>query len=301
MKTKIMMLACLLVAPTIRTAAQQLSEARRKAVVSTQGDSVIIRKGTGEMRIKVYEEQLEEDEKKEVQIFEGVYLEKVDADRRTFLDALPFIPKKKKRNAYDPHCSGIFIGYSWLSNNFLSFDDEDKVALDLSKSWEFGFNILATHHHFKKNPHWGIKAGINWGYRSFNIDGNHAMLKEEGRSVFASGNSGVRYSASRFRYFFFRVPLLLEWQQKVGRRKVFFNAGPEFEIRYGIKSFSRIDGGKRQTVGKGMYMRPVGVGLLAQAGYGNLGVYLRYSAQGLFQKGKGPEVFPYSFGVAWYW
>ena len=52
------------------------------------------------MRIKVYEEQLEDGEKKEVQIYEGVYLEKVDADKRTFLDALPFIPKKRRYNAY---------------------------------------------------------------------------------------------------------------------------------------------------------------------------------------------------------
>ncbi len=36
------------------------------------------------------------------------------------------------------------------------------------------------------------------------------------------------------------------------------------------------------------------------AGYGNIGIYLRYSTYGLFQKDKGPEVSPYSFGVAWY-
>jgi hypothetical protein len=68
------------------------------------------------MRIKVYEEQLEDGEKKEVQIYEGVYLEKVDADKRTFLDALPFIPKKRRYNAYEPHCSGLYIGYSRLAN-----------------------------------------------------------------------------------------------------------------------------------------------------------------------------------------
>lgn len=52
------------------------------------------------------------------------------------------------------------------------------MGLDLSKSWEFGFNILSVYHNFKKNPHWGINLGVSWGYRSFNIDGNYALLKE---------------------------------------------------------------------------------------------------------------------------
>ena len=89
MKTRIMILACLLAVPAGRMAAQQQTDPEQKATVQTQGDSIIIRKGKGDMRIKVYEEQLEDGEKKEVQIYEGVYLEKVDADKRTFLDALP--------------------------------------------------------------------------------------------------------------------------------------------------------------------------------------------------------------------
>ena len=90
----------------------------------------------------------------------------------------------------------------------------------------------------------------------------------------------------------------MEWQQRVGRNKVFFNAGPEFEIRHSVKSFSHINGGKKKTVGKGMYVQPVGINLLAQAGYGNIGIYLRYSTYGLFQKDKGPEVSPYH--LAWH-
>lgn len=118
--------------------------------------------------------------------------------------------------------------------------------------------------------------------------------------IFTAGNEDTSYNKSRLRHFFFRIPVLMEWQQRVGRNKVFFNAGPEFEIRHSVKSFSHINGGKKKTVGKGMYVQPVGINLLAQAGYGNIGIYLRYSTYGLFQKDKGPEVSPYSFGVAWY-
>lgn len=60
MKTRIMILACLLAVPAGRMAAQQQTDPEQKATVQTQGDSIIIRKGKGDMRIKVYEEQLEE-------------------------------------------------------------------------------------------------------------------------------------------------------------------------------------------------------------------------------------------------
>lgn len=68
------------------------------------------------------------------------------------------------------------------------------MGLDLSKSWEFGFNILSVYHNFKKNPHWGINLGVSWGYRSFNIDGNYALLKENGTSIFTAGNEDTSYN-----------------------------------------------------------------------------------------------------------
>nr|WP_245530897.1 outer membrane beta-barrel protein [Bacteroides helcogenes] len=287
--------------PVSYLAAQQPIEPKQKATVTTQGDSIIILKGKGDMHIKVYESQLEEDDMKEVQIYEGIYLEKVDADKRTFLDALPFIPKKKRYNSYEPHNSGLYIGFSRMANDFLSFDANQQANLDLSKSWEFGFNFLSVYHNFKKNPHWGLNLGVNWGYRSFSIDGNRALLKTDGASILVKGDEETNYSKSRLRHFFFRLPVTLEWQQKLGNcKRIFFNAGPEFEIRHGVKSFSQINGGKKQTIGKGMYVNPVGINLLTQVGYDNLGLYLRYSTYGLFQKDKGIEVSPYSFGIAWY-
>ena len=301
MKTKNVIFASLLSMAASYATAQQTVPSQR-ATITTEGDSIIIRKGSGNMRIRVYEEQPTDGESKEVEIYEGVYLERVESDKRTFLDALPFIPQKKKDNAYEPHNSGIFIGYSRMSNDFLSFDNSAKADLNLSRSWEFGFNVISLCHNFKKNPHWGLNFGVNWGYRSFSFDGNRALLKADGQTYFAEGDEENSYSSSRLRHFFFRIPITLEWQQRLGRsNKLFFNIGPEFEIRHGVKSFTHINGGKKQRMGKDMYVNPVGVNLLAQAGYGDFGLYLRYSTTSLFQKDKGPEISPYSFGIAWYW
>ncbi len=302
MKTKNVILACLLSMTASYAAAQQNNQPQQ-ATVTTEGDSIIIRKGSGNMRICIYEEQPANGDSKETEIYEGVYLERVEEpDKRTFLDALPFIPTKKKDNAYEPHNSGLFIGYSRMGSDFLSFDNNGTANLNLSRSWEFGFNIISLAHNFRKNPHWGLNFGVNWGYRSFSFNGNRALLKTDKQAYFAESNEENSYSNSRLRHFFFRIPITMEWQQKLGREdKLFFNIGPEFEIRHGVKSFTHINGGGKQRVGKDMYVRPVSVNLLVQAGYGDFGLYLRYSTTNLFQKDKGPEMSPYSFGIAWYW
>ena len=151
MKTRnIWIAALLLMGAAGHAAAQQTGDQPQKTRIETRGDSIIIRKGAGDLRIKVYEQQGDESSQEEVEIYEGVWLEKVDADKRNFLDALPFIPGKKRKNDYEPHVSGIYIGFSRLADNFLGFGASPQARLDLSASWEFGFNLLCTYHQFKK-------------------------------------------------------------------------------------------------------------------------------------------------------
>ena len=111
----------------------------------------------------------------------------------------------------------------------------------------------------------------------------------------------TEYSKSRLRYFYFRIPLSIEWQTRLnGKGPLFFAVGPEAEIRHGFRSKAKVNGSKK-TIDKGLNGRPLGINLLAQAGYADLGVYMRYSTYGLFEKNKGPELYPFSFGVCWYW
>lgn len=310
MKTRIILTAACLTLATLCAQAQQAGNVDKRATVESRGDSIIIKKGSGDLRIRLYEQQTDEDSiGKEVEIYEGVYLERADEDESTFLDALPFIPQKKKNNTYKPHTGGLFyVGFSRLSNDFMNFTASDGAHLDISESWEFGFNLFNAYHKFKRNPHWGINIGLGWGYRSYKIDGNFALLKADGASYFQRGQTAsdsetdaTTYSGSRLRHFFFRVPVVAEWQYRLKKGGYFFvNCGPEFEIRHGVKSFSHIDGGKKETVGKGMYVRPVGVNLLAQAGLGCIGLWMRYSVNSLFQSDKGPDLTPCSFGVSLY-
>ena len=136
------------------------------------------------------------------------------------------------------------------------------------------------------------------------LDGNYAFREIDGVTEIYSGMAAeepTEYSKSRLRYFYFRIPLSIEWQTRLnGKGPLFFAVGPEAEIRHGFRSKAKFNGSKK-TIDKGLNGRPLGINLLAQAGYADLGVYMRYSTYGLFEKNKGPELYLFSFGVCWYW
>ena len=66
---KQIILACLILFPLTGVMAQETT--RRQTIVNTSGDSIIIRKGDGDVKIKVYEEVTTDgDAKQEEKLFE---------------------------------------------------------------------------------------------------------------------------------------------------------------------------------------------------------------------------------------
>lgn len=267
----------------------------RKVVIKEQGDKI---------KVKLYERVSNGDAIANTQIFEGVYLNGQSTESRTVLDVLPFAKRNKRQNRFDPHASGFYIGYSQLSNNFLSFSPSNRASLNTGHSWEIGANLFTGSHAFGPTHNWGITIGLGWGYRSMRLDGNYVFREIDGVTEIYPGEAEeypTEYSKCRLRYFYFRIPLSIEWQTRIsGKGPLFIAVGPEAEIRHGFRSKGKINGAKK-TFDKGLNGRPVGINLLAQAGYADLGVYMRYSTYGLFEKNKGPELYPFSFGVCWYW
>lgn len=267
----------------------------RKITIKEQGDKI---------KVKLYEKLSAGDTIANEQIFEGVYLNGQRSESRAALGGISFIKKKKRRNQYNyENCPiRIYIGYTLASDDFMSFSPSNKIDLNTAHSWEIGANLLNTYSTLGVSSNWALTAGLGWGYRSIRLDGNYAFReKEESTGVYPGESDEVNYSKSRLHYFYFRIPLALECQiQLNGYRKLFFAVGPEAEIRHGVRSKAKVNG-HAETLDKGLNVRPVGINLLAQAGIGSIGAYMRYSTYGLFEKNKGPELYPFSFGLCWYW
>lgn len=296
---KIFILLCMLTSLT-GMAQETDTIASKDTVLYVNGRKILIKEKGEQIKVKLYEQSSKGDTIENDQIFEGIYTDGQSTERRTAF-SLPFTKKKNHAN-FEPHTTGIYIGFSSLSKGFLGFSNPDNLDLKASKSWEIGFTLFEGSLPLSRDNHWGFAAGLGWGYTSFRLDGNYAFNKIDGITQIEPGGEGeAAYTRSRLRYFYFRIPVTVQWQKRFSHQgPLFFSAGPEFEIRHGVKSKVKYAGQSR-NIGNDLNVRPVGINLLAQAGYEDWGVYLRYSTYNLFQHDKGPEIYPYSFGVCWYW
>ena len=263
------------------------------------GRKIVINEREGKIKVKLFEESSRGDTIENDQIFEGVYMDGQSTERRISLT----VPFAKKRHPYrfEPHIAGFYMGYSKLYNDFMSYNTPGSIDLNTLKSWEIGFTLFEAGATLSRNKEWGVSSGLGWGYTSFRLDNNTAFKEVDGVVNNYPAPNDIYYSQSRLRYFYFRVPVALEWQKRInGRGPVFLSAGLEAEIRHGIHSKVKYNGHK-ETLDKGLYVRRVGLNLLVQGGYNNIGGYMRYATYGLFEKNKGPELYPFSFGLCWYW
>lgn len=259
---------------------------------------ITIKEREGKIKVKLYEESSDGDTIENDQIFEGVYMDGQSTERRMVL-SIPFT-KKKYNGRFEPHYAGLYFGYGNLGDG-LSLNNADGIDLVASKSWEIGLNLFQGALTLTPDHHWGLVSGLGYSYNSFRIDGNKAFQQENGTTILASAPTDVTYSQSRLRYNSFRIPLLLEWQNRFNNRNpLFLSLGGEAEIRCWVKSKVKYDGHER-TLDKNLNVHPVGINLLAQAGYDNWGIYLRYSTFSIFEKDKGPELHPVTFGLVWHW
>lgn len=260
---------------------------------------IVIKENDGKVKVKLYEKIAEGDTIENDQIFEGVYMNGQSTERRVSL-SVPFTKKRSTHN-FKSHTAGVYIGFSKLYDGFMNYNNPKGVNLDSSKSWEIGFTLLETDVALSRNKEWGASAGLGWGYTSFRLDTNTAFYEKDGVTGNYTAPEGVTYDQSRLRYFYFRAPVMLEWQKRInGHGPVFVSVGAEAEIRHGIKSKVKING-EKENLDKGLNVQPVGINLLVQAGYKSTGIYMRYATYGLFEKDKGPRLHPFSFGVCWYW
>lgn len=291
---KRLLIIWLMLVPVIANAYESIQQ---DTTILVRNRKFVVKEDEGKIKVKIYEETESGDTIKNQQIFEGIYLDGQSTEQR-FSISVPFSKKEKNKRKYrfNPHFAGLYVGYNRLYDSLFSDSELDLMA---SKSWEIGLNLWDGSLNF--SPNWGIVSGIGVGFSTFRIEGNRGLYKVDGKTILQDANEGQTITRSRFHYYHVRIPVALEWQEKFnGRKPLFVSFGPEVEMRFDARSKAKVNG-KKKTLTKELNTHPVGINLLAQAGYGNWGFYGRYATDGLFESGKGPKGHPFSFGICWYW
>ena len=231
------------------------------------GRKIIIKEHDGKIKVKMYEAKADNDTIENTQVFEGVYLDGRSIERTTTV-SVPFVKKKKGYYRFDPHYPAIYFGFNKLASN--TFQYSAKVPQLGSKSWEWGINLFNTGVAITRNNHWGLTTTLGLARIVYKLDDNYGFEKVDGITVCRQAED-VDYQKSWLRY----------W-------------------RVGVKSRAKYDD-KKHTLSSKLNTHPLGMNLLLQAGYGCLGFNARFALTSLFEKNKGPELYPASIGIGWYW
>ena len=151
----------------------------------------------------------------------------------------------------------------------------------------------------------GLVSGLGFEFINYNFDGQNSIMKDP-----VSGNI-VEYvppyagniTKSKMNISYFTAPLLLEFQIPVGKGKDRIHimggviGGVKMCSNTKIKYTEAGDNSKEKNKSD-FNLSPLRWGVTARVGYGAINLFANYYMTPLFKDGMGPELYPFTVGIA---
>ena len=204
------------------------------------------------------------------------------------------------------HWGGFSLGYNYFGNSYFTNElSPDLFYLDLNngKSIEVGLNLFQQSIGLQRNKNnIGLVTGLGLTLNNYRFDTQNILYKDR-----ETGITGYRVEDKRIidknkllvRYI--TVPLLFEFQIPDGEKNPFYiNAGVYGGFK--LSSHVKVKYADSMSPIKQKYRHDLNIntfkyGATARIGYRWLNLYATCDLSSLFQKGKGPEIYPWSIGI----
>lgn len=238
-------------------------------------------------------------------IYEGVFANEKTIEREydnRFEISIPEVFRPKRKRVFDPHWTGFGVGFSNLPEQ-LNFDGELAAVVNSGSSLQYNLNFGdATYGIGLNNIRLVLGMGIQ--FNSIHLQTNKAIEVIDYQSVITTTEPGFDYRTSRLHFTYLTFPLLIEYNAPGrGFNRFFFNAGVVGKVKTASSSkvWFNEDGRKKKLKMPGeLNIRPVSIDFIAQAGFGDYGMFAAYSPLDLFMDGKGPKGNQVSIGLQYY-
>ena len=325
MKRKILIQTFVLVSVCSIMKANVLSDDSTK-VIDSGNKRIIVTENTSKQRVEVEVYELSDGNAVDAyeKIFEGHYRDgKVNEQRRSLLSIdMSKLNSEQHNNqvesqsstkagmkiagVYDisnlqhtkAHYTGFGVGFAGFSDR----GDMDGIPLRSGKSFEINLNLIQKVIPISRHYKWAFVTGLGIRWTRYHLKGNRYFEEIDNFTHLQTAPDNWKFKSSRLGITTLNVPLLIEWQDY--NRSRFFSAGVECSFK--TASSSRIyyvdERGKKQKekVDAGMTLRPVTMDVLVQTGIEDFGIFFRYSPISIFEKNKGLELYPLTFGAMLY-
>lgn len=251
--------------------------------VEETDDETVIR--IGKRSVKIFEDE----EDFEVDVFEDEYEDSDDPAER--------------RKSFDGHLGGIEFGYnSFTSGRWLQNETPLEGWLDLNTAKSSSFNIVSPPVSLGFTRHFGLVTALGVNFNNYRFDGNNSVIVDgEGVITPSYPADPIRYDKSKLATVYGVLPVMLELQIPVSYGSTInLGAGVIGAVKLGshTKVVYHNDGKQKEKNRDDFNLNVLRYGVTARAGYEMVQVYGTCWLSPMFEKGRGPELYPFEVGLA---
>jgi hypothetical protein len=212
----------------------------------------------------------------------------------------------KKHNHFKGHWGGFEFGM----NNFMNKDfsmtrsgPDQFMDVNTGSSWNVNLNLFQHSFGFGTDI-FGLVTGLGFEFNDYKFDGNNNIMKDSTSGVIVSKNYAQSLEKTKISTGYLTLPLILELQlpgSVKNSKRVHIAIGVIGGLKMGSHSkveYYVANKLQKDIVKDDFNIQSLRYAYTARIGYGNLSVYANYYATTFFEKGKGPELYPFAIGLS---
>lgn len=213
--------------------------------------------------------------------------------------------KRNRKNRYDGHWGGFELGINGYLNSDLGFEmPQGYEYLDLryEKSTNVAINLIEQNFNLINN-NFGITTGLGFEWQNYRFDNNVIFTTDDDGVTGGFYEGEKNYTKSKLLVNYLNVPVLLEYQTNRFSKKNSFHIGLGVLTGLRIGSHTKMvyEDGETQKEkyhdDDGFDINPFSFRAMARIGWGIINLYANYSLNTMFEKGRGPELYPFAVGI----
>ncbi len=235
--------------------------------------------------------------------------------------------ERNRPKKFNGNWGGVDIGLNgYLTPDFdMSFDKaDDYLALQMEKSINLNLNLYEQNISLSKKNNMGLITGLGLTWNNYRFS-NSTFLTPDSSTIKGFYMKDISVRKTKLTAFYLTVPLFFEIQTNQEKRthrfhmavgalisarlsthtKIYFNeSNATFRLTdpftgETVQTRTSPSGGNRNIVKdfNSYHLAPFKFDVSVRFGYGIINLYATYSLNTMFQKDRGPELYPFSAGI----